>query len=66
MDRRLGGPQSQSGHGGKQKNSQPLLGLKPPIFQPVAQCYTKLSCLLYMIINLLKVINMSSHKDATL
>jgi len=29
MDRRLGGPQSQSGHGGEEKNSQPPLGIKP-------------------------------------
>jgi len=29
LDRRLGGPQSQSGHGGKEKNSQPPLGIKP-------------------------------------
>jgi hypothetical protein len=38
--RRLGGPQSQSGCVGEEKNSQPLLGLQPPIIQPVAQCYT--------------------------
>jgi hypothetical protein len=29
LDRRLGGPQSQSGHGGEEKNSQPLPGLIP-------------------------------------
>jgi len=29
VDRRLGGPQRQSACGGKEKNSQPLLGLKP-------------------------------------
>jgi hypothetical protein len=40
LDRRLGGPQSQSGCGGKEKNSLPLLGLKPLIIQPIAQCYT--------------------------
>jgi len=40
VDRRLGGPQSCSGHGGKEKNSQPLLGPKPPIIQPIAQCDT--------------------------
>jgi hypothetical protein len=41
LDRRLGvPPQSRSGHGGEQKNSQPLPGLKPPIIQPVAQRYT--------------------------
>jgi hypothetical protein len=40
MDRRLGGPQSQSGCGGKEKNSQPLPGLEPLIIQPAAQRYT--------------------------
>jgi hypothetical protein len=30
---RLGGPQSRSGRGGEQKNSQPLPGLEPPIIQ---------------------------------
>jgi hypothetical protein len=40
LDRRLGGPQSRSGHGGEEKNSQPLSELKPPIIQPVAQRYT--------------------------
>jgi hypothetical protein len=29
LDRRLGGLQSQSGHGVKEKNSQPLLGIDP-------------------------------------
>jgi len=28
MDRRLGGPQSHSGHGGEEKNSQPLPGIE--------------------------------------
>jgi hypothetical protein len=27
LNRMLGGPQSQSGHGGKEKNSQPLSGI---------------------------------------
>jgi len=31
LDRRLSGPQTQSGCGGEEKNSQPLLGLKPPV-----------------------------------
>jgi hypothetical protein len=30
LDRRLAGPQSQSGQGGEEKYFQPLLGLKPP------------------------------------
>jgi hypothetical protein len=36
LDRKLGGPQGQSGHGGEEKNSQPLPGLEPPIIQPVS------------------------------
>jgi hypothetical protein len=40
MDRRLGGPQSRSGGGGEEKNSQLLPGLELPIIHPVAQCYT--------------------------
>jgi hypothetical protein len=37
LDRRLGGPQSWSGRGGGEKNSQPLPGLKLPIAQEVTQ-----------------------------
>jgi hypothetical protein len=40
LDRELGGPQSQFGHGGEEKNSQPHPALEPPIIQPVAQRYT--------------------------
>jgi hypothetical protein len=40
LDGRRGGPQSRSGLGGVEKNSQPLSGLEPPIMQPVAQRYT--------------------------
>jgi hypothetical protein len=40
LDRRLGGPESQSGRGGEEKNFQPLPGLELPIMQPVAQRYT--------------------------
>jgi hypothetical protein len=40
LDRRLDGPQSRSGCGGEEKNSQPLPGLEPPIIHPVAQRYT--------------------------
>jgi len=40
LDRRLDGLKNQSGCGGEEKNSQPLLGLKPLIIQPVAQHYT--------------------------
>jgi hypothetical protein len=46
LDRRLIGPQSQSGHGGEEKISQPLPGFEPPIFQFIAQSYiTELSWL---------------------
>jgi hypothetical protein len=40
LDRRVGGPQSRSERGGEDKNSKPLQGLEPPIFQPIAQRYT--------------------------
>jgi hypothetical protein len=40
LDRKLDGPQNQSGRGGEEKNSQPLPGLEPPIIQAVAQRYT--------------------------
>jgi hypothetical protein len=40
LDRRLEGPQNQFGHGGEEKNSQPLLGLEPPIIQLVVEYYT--------------------------
>jgi hypothetical protein len=40
LDRRLGGPQSRSGHGGEEKNSQPLSALEPLIIQPIAQLCT--------------------------
>jgi hypothetical protein len=40
LDRRLGGPQSRSGRGGEDKNSQPLPGLEAPTIQPIVQRYT--------------------------
>jgi hypothetical protein len=40
LARRLGGPQSWSGRGGKEKNSQSLPGLESPVIQPLAQRYT--------------------------
>jgi hypothetical protein len=41
LDRRLGGPQSRSGRGGEEKNSQPRRESNPRtlIIQPVAQRY---------------------------
>jgi hypothetical protein len=38
--RKLGGPQTRSGRGSQEKNSQLLPGIEPPIIQPVFQCYT--------------------------
>jgi hypothetical protein len=40
LGRRVGGPQSWSGRGGEEKDSQPLQGLEPPIIQPIAHRYT--------------------------
>jgi hypothetical protein len=42
LDRRLGGPQSQSGRGGEEKNfqSSPGIETQPPIVQPVASHHT--------------------------
>jgi hypothetical protein len=34
LNRRLGGPQSQSGCGGEEKNSSPLPGIKPRSYSP--------------------------------
>jgi hypothetical protein len=39
-DRKLGGPENRSGRGGAERNSHPLPGRGPPIFQPIAQLYT--------------------------
>jgi hypothetical protein len=45
LNRRLGGPQSRSGRGGEDKNSQSLPGFEPPIIQPAAlHCTTELPC----------------------
>jgi hypothetical protein len=45
LDKRLGGLQSRSGHGGEEINSHPLSGLESPIIQPVAPLYTtEISC----------------------
>jgi hypothetical protein len=40
LNRRLGGPQSWTGCGAEEKNSQPLPEIELSIIQPVAQCYT--------------------------
>jgi hypothetical protein len=39
LDRRLGGPQSWSGHSSEEKNSQTLLGFEPLIIQPSPVLY---------------------------
>jgi hypothetical protein len=40
----LGGPKGRSERGGEEKNSQPLLGIEPPITQPVGQrCTTEIT-----------------------
>jgi hypothetical protein len=51
FDKRLSGPQSRSGRGGEEKNSQPPQGFKLPIIQPIAQRYTaELSRLLTILV----------------
>jgi hypothetical protein len=48
LDRKLGGPQSRSGHGGEEKNSQPTSCLKFRIVQSLDQrCTTELSRLIF-------------------
>jgi hypothetical protein len=54
LDRRPGGPQSRSGRGGEEKNSQPLPRLEPPVMQPVAQRST--TELTWLLSNLLKIL----------
>jgi hypothetical protein len=48
LDMKLGGPQSRSGRGAEENNWKPLLGLEPPIIQPVAQSYTAELCRLLL------------------
>jgi hypothetical protein len=55
VGRRLIGGQSWSGCGGEEKNCQPLPGHKPPIIQPVAQCYTTELSQLPLLINYLNL-----------
>jgi hypothetical protein len=47
LDRGLSGPQSQSGHGSEEKNSQSLPVLEPSIAQSVAQRYSGSKSLRY-------------------
>jgi hypothetical protein len=63
LDRRLGGLQSRFAFGGEEKNSQPLLGLEPPIIRSVAQlCATELSRLLHFLIALLNFFKLCSAR----
>jgi hypothetical protein len=49
LHRRLGGPQSRSGRGGEEKNSQLPPGLESPIIRPAGQRHTtELTRLLYV------------------
>jgi hypothetical protein len=65
LDRRLGGPQSRSEHGGEKKNSQPLPGFEHPIIQPVAQSYdTELSRVLAIVI-IIKLITIYEYVNFT-
>jgi hypothetical protein len=55
LDRRLGGSRTRSGRGRKEKNSQPLPELEPPIIQPVVHRHTTaLSQLLKLFLYLIK------------
>jgi hypothetical protein len=49
LHRRLGEPQTRSGHGGEEKNTHSLPGLEPPIIHPVAQRYTAELCWLLVL-----------------
>jgi hypothetical protein len=63
-DRRLGGPQSQSGCFGEEKNSQCIPGLEHSIIQPIAQCYaTELSRLLLQHMVLLKMFEICKDRN---
>jgi hypothetical protein len=58
LDRRVGGPQTMSGRGSEETNSQPLPGHEPPIKHPVAQRYTtELSRLLTQVLRFIKFLH---------
>jgi hypothetical protein len=46
MDKRFGGPQSQSGHDSEEKNSQPPPGIEPRSSDRDVQCRIILKCVL--------------------
>jgi hypothetical protein len=57
LGKRLGEPQSQSGRGGEEKNSQALPGLEPPIMQSAAQHYTsELSRILPSLVTMIQLL----------
>jgi hypothetical protein len=64
LDKRVGGPQHWSVCSGEEKNSQPLLGLKALIIQPIAPCpTTELSWLqtyVFVHINLVILLSLST------
>jgi hypothetical protein len=57
---RLGGPLSQLGHGGEEKNSQLLPGLEPPVIQPIAQGYITELSWLYRKMSKIKLIGINN------
>jgi hypothetical protein len=69
MARRLGGPQSRSGRGGEEKNSQSLPRLELSIIQPVVQRYTTELVHTYLFtlyVNLLDLYLLLTFREVTL
>jgi hypothetical protein len=60
LDRRLGGPQSLSGHGGEERISQLLPGLEHPIIQPVVQRYTTELSQFVVVVVIIIILSVSS------
>jgi hypothetical protein len=64
LDRRLAEPQSRSGLGGEEINSQLLSVLEPPIIQPVVQRYTtELSRLIVFLAGVLSLYFVTEHLE---
>jgi hypothetical protein len=63
LDRRLDGCQNWSEHDGEEKIPPPLLGLEPPIIQPVAQCYITE---IFLIKSSVSLVDPNSHNDSCL
>jgi hypothetical protein len=51
LDRRLGGPQGRSGHGGEEKNSQPSPGTEPQNLYRLARSLVAIPSELYILNN---------------